>query len=286
MEVEVKSIKKNRLGQVEAKIEQAKKIGAKKYAPRSLEEAEAKHQSAIAIIEASRTNEGAIEPAVAEAEDRAAVLLEATEVVAASDGKTSEQNAVEIVAQRRQITAQNQAIANTQATADRTAGALAVANQKNASLSEEQRFNDALSEAQKMFSKDEADVYRQGDKLVVRLKKMQFTTGKADLPRESLGTLAKVKDVAKMLSADKIVVEGHTDTVGSRTVNAKVSQERADTVKDYLVSEEVVNGDSIEAKGFGFDKPIAPNKTKAGRAQNRRVDVIITPSQTSSADQG
>jgi outer membrane protein OmpA-like peptidoglycan-associated protein len=293
MDVEVKAIKKNRLGQVEAKIEQAKKLDAEKYAPRSLEEAEAKHESAVAIIEASRTNEGAIEPAVAEAEERASTLLEATQIVADSKGKTTEQNALEIVAQRRQIAAQNQAIASTQAAADRTAAELAAAQQtnsnlkdKNASLSEEQRFNETLAEAQKMFTKDEAEVYRQGDQIVVRLKKMNFTTGKADLPQESLSTLAKVKDVAKMISAEKIVVEGHTDTVGSRAVNAKVSQNRAETVKEYLASEDLVSADSIEAKGFGFDKPIAPNKTKEGRAQNRRVDVIITPKQSASANQG
>ena len=68
-------------------------------------------------------------------------------------------------------------------------------------------------------------------------------------------------------------VEGHTDSTGSDKINSKLSQSRADAVKDYLIS----NGfpaDMITSKGFGSANPIGDNKTSKGRQQNRRVEIF------------
>lgn len=145
-----------------------------------------------------------------------------------------------------------------------------------AKAQKEKRFQEALASAQKQFSKSEADVYRQDDKILIRLKKMEFPVGKAIVPEKSKELLNKVASVAKQLESQQIVVEGHTDSIGSAEINSKISQERADSVVGYLENEGISNS-ILQSVGLGFEKPLGSNKTKTGRAQNRRVDIWITP---------
>ena len=72
----------------------------------------------------------------------------------------------------------------------------------------------------------------------------------------------------------KIRVEGHTDNTGDPAYNQALSEARAETVLDYLVTKGVA-ADRLEARGYGFSRPIADNDTEAGRAKNRRVDFVI-----------
>ncbi|MBN1472716.1 MAG: OmpA family protein [Syntrophaceae bacterium] len=72
----------------------------------------------------------------------------------------------------------------------------------------------------------------------------------------------------------QIVVEGHTDSVGSAAYNRKLSQERANAVKKYMV-ENGVNASRITARGYGEEEPIASNSTEQGRAKNRRVEAVV-----------
>ena len=108
---------------------------------------------------------------------------------------------------------------------------------------------------------------------------MNFASGRADLPAASLPLLGKVAEVAKSLKASEIKVEGHTDSVGNADLNKSLSEQRAGAVASYLKTNGFQATD-VQAQGYGFEKPIATNKSKEGRAQNRRVDVIITPEKT------
>jgi OOP family OmpA-OmpF porin len=94
-------------------------------------------------------------------------------------------------------------------------------------------------------------------------------------------TPAAEKDMAKMAAEAKslkklnvVLVEGHTDNIGTAAYNQKLSIKRAMSVRDALIKNGVP-ANLIEAKGYGFDKPVASNKTKAGRAENRRVELTI-----------
>ena len=140
----------------------------------------------------------------------------------------------------------------------------------------DRKFQTALEAARQKFSAKEADVYRQGDKLLIRLKTVGFASGNAMLPENSKTILDKVTSVAKELSPKEIVVEGHTDSVGSAEVNDTLSKKRADTVATYLKDQGMEQA-AFQAIGYGFQKPLSSNKTKEGRAQNRRVDIWITP---------
>ena len=72
-----------------------------------------------------------------------------------------------------------------------------------------------------------------------------------------------------------IEIEGHTDNVGNKDINYKLGLERAETVKRYLYEKHQVPLHKINVISYGEDKPIAPNKTKDGRAQNRRVVIKV-----------
>jgi OOP family OmpA-OmpF porin len=90
--------------------------------------------------------------------------------------------------------------------------------------------------------------------------------------KQALDELAA--EMAAMKSVDKVLVVGHTDSIGTETYNQKLSERRAATVKNYLV-EKGISADKIETVGKGESQPIADNKTRAGRAQNRRVEVTV-----------
>jgi outer membrane protein OmpA-like peptidoglycan-associated protein len=101
-----------------------------------------------------------------------------------------------------------------------------------------------------------------------------FATGKADLQPESRPVLKEIANTLKKYGDLKILIEGHTDNVGSAASNLSLSDARAAAVKAALVSEYGAEGARITTKGFGDTKPAVPNTTAAGRAQNRRVEVV------------
>ena len=109
---------------------------------------------------------------------------------------------------------------------------------------------------------------------VIVLKGVNFNTGSADLTEDSKGELNDVAATLKKHSDLKVEVGGYTDNTGSRAFNVSLSQRRAQSVVDYLVSQGV-NAANLTAKGYGPANPIADNSTAAGRAENRRVELHI-----------
>lgn len=106
------------------------------------------------------------------------------------------------------------------------------------------------------------------------LEDCNFETGKADLQPESYSVLDELVAYLNRKDDERIEIGGHTDNVGSAASNLKLSQERANTVKDYLISKGIDPG-RLESKGYGMTEPIDDNKTEAGRASNRRTEVKI-----------
>ena len=102
-----------------------------------------------------------------------------------------------------------------------------------------------------------------------------FTSGKSALLPTAKDNLARVAAVLQQKGEDKkIVVEGHTDDVGPDDRNMRLSQDRANAVRDYLISQGV-KSDRISAVGKGETTSIADNKTQEGKANNRRVEIVI-----------
>jgi peptidoglycan-associated lipoprotein len=103
-----------------------------------------------------------------------------------------------------------------------------------------------------------------------------FKFGKVDLPQEAK---AKLDEMIEKLKADPkgafFEIEGHTDNVGDAKVNERIGLERAEAVKRYLYEQHQIPLHKMNVISYGEDKPVAPNKTKEGRAQNRRVVVKV-----------
>jgi outer membrane protein OmpA-like peptidoglycan-associated protein len=109
---------------------------------------------------------------------------------------------------------------------------------------------------------------------VVRLNNISFQFAKATLTPESFPELDRI--ALTMTESPKLTIElgGHTDNVGGDAANLKLSQDRADTVREYLIGKGI-EPDRIASKGYGESRPVATNDTPAGQASNRRVEFTI-----------
>jgi outer membrane protein OmpA-like peptidoglycan-associated protein len=111
--------------------------------------------------------------------------------------------------------------------------------------------------------------------LVVNIGDVLFDTGKYTLRPPAREALAKLSGIVLAYPGLKLQVEGHTDSTGTTAFNQKLSEQRAMTVRDYLVQQSV-DMNSVTAAGLGQDMPIADNSTAAGRQKNRRVEIIVS----------
>lgn len=106
------------------------------------------------------------------------------------------------------------------------------------------------------------------------LNNIFFDFNKATLRAESVAELDRLTKLMNNTPSLKIEISGHTDNIGSASYNQKLSENRAKSVVDYLV-EKGIDGSRMEFKGYGFEQPIASNKTEEGRQQNRRTEFKI-----------
>jgi outer membrane protein OmpA-like peptidoglycan-associated protein len=105
----------------------------------------------------------------------------------------------------------------------------------------------------------------------IALEGVTFATGSAKLTPESENTLEKAYNTLYQNPEVVVEIQGHTDNVGKRATNMKLSEARAASVKAWLVAKGI-SADRITTKGYGPDKPVAPNTTKEGKAKNRRIE--------------
>ena len=120
-------------------------------------------------------------------------------------------------------------------------------------------------------------VSRVGNNLILNMPgNVTFTTGNSSINAGFYQVLDSVAIILKEYSDTTITVIGHTDSVGDEAYNQGLSEQRAQSVASYLRSQGVV-GQRFNVMGYGEQSPIASNSTKEGRAQNRRVEITLTP---------
>lgn len=298
--LELSAIKQTNLGEAKKVLNLARKKGAEKITPIAYKDAVEKINAAEKIIETDRHSDSKIAPAAEIAktstmrvftllaseqnsrnqtpEQRAMTLEARDQAVTDANAITSEVVAessikdVKLAIKDEKIANQNESIANQNESIANTEGA-------NQALLEREYDEKVVNNAAAQFDKSEADVYRQDGNLVIRLKSMNFATNRADLPSASIAVLTKVKNVMKDLTPENVMIEGHTDGLGDSAKNQKLSEKRAQSVMQFFATEDYLKGNILNSSGFGYSKPLATNKTKEGRAQNRRVDIIIKTNQ-------
>jgi outer membrane protein OmpA-like peptidoglycan-associated protein len=109
---------------------------------------------------------------------------------------------------------------------------------------------------------------------IISMSDILFETGKANLTADLKTSLAKISGILLVFKNSRVIVEGHTDNVGSEDYNQELSVARAENVMNFMI-EQGVSPSRLTAIGYGLSRPIADNETKEGRAKNRRVDLIV-----------
>jgi outer membrane protein OmpA-like peptidoglycan-associated protein len=132
----------------------------------------------------------------------------------------------------------------------------------------------------------EAAVVREGDKLYVALPSgILFDVDKTEIKPAARESIAKAAEVLVKYPDTYITVEGHTDSIGAIEYNQKLSEWRADAVRDMLMRDGVPPS-RVSIKGYGESDPVADNSTPEGRQSNRRVQLEIRPNEKLKSQQG
>jgi outer membrane protein OmpA-like peptidoglycan-associated protein len=183
----------------------------------------------------------------------------------------------QVVAQQAQLDAEQAQAAKAQADAARaqaeaeTAAAQAKAVEANKSANDA----NAVREKLRLQLNSVLATSESARGLIVNMSDVLFDTGKYTLKPTTQISLAKVAGILEAYPGLKVQVEGYTDSTGSDELNQKLSENRALAVKDFLVSQGESQG-SITSTGFGKNDPVADNGSASGRAQNRRVNLVVS----------
>ena len=144
-------------------------------------------------------------------------------------------------------------------------------------LEQQARVKEQFAQVEKMFGAAEARVFREGDNIILRLNGLTFDSGKSQIKPESFDLLAKVEKAIDVFPRSELIIEGHTDSFGGDDLNQKLSQERAESVQQYMINAMRIPQYRLIATGYGETRPVASNETESGRARNRRIDIVIRP---------
>lgn len=267
---EAMALEISHLGPAASMIKQAEANDAEDIAPTTLNQARVDYFAAKNALISNRDNKGAYESEVRQANLSADTLSKVMAIHARNRDRFNEREAVQHVWQQRRT--------NSLARMERVQRAEQEGAQARMQF-EEKAMANVVSEIKSRFKPDEATVRQEGNEIVLQLKSMNFPVGKAEVPEKADPLLAKAQAVITDFQPSKVVVQGHTDSTGSKEINEELAQKRAETVASILKDHEAAENIEIEAKGA--EMPLASNKTKSGRAQNRRADIIMTPSELS-----
>ena len=138
-------------------------------------------------------------------------------------------------------------------------------------------LREQFAQVEKMFSSDEARVFRQGDSVILRLVGLNFDSGASQIKPQNFDLLAKVEKAIDVFPRSELIIEGHTDSHGGDDLNQTLSQERAESVQQYMINAMRIPTYRLIATGYGETRPVASNETESGRARNRRIDIVIKP---------
>jgi len=150
------------------------------------------------------------------------------------------------------------------------------AEQARAQAEQARRAAEAEQAKTAALAKELADLKAQQTNrgLVLTVGDVLFATGRAEVAAGGMRSIDKLAEWLKKNPTRNLLIEGHTDNTGSEDLNMKLSQQRAEAVRDQLVSRGV-GADRITTKGYGPKYPVVANDSASGRQQNRRVEVVV-----------
>jgi outer membrane protein OmpA-like peptidoglycan-associated protein len=239
-------------------------------------EANASAAAAEAMKLAALEEANAANASAAEAEALKLAALEEANAAKLLRDEALEQKqlAVSAKAEAELLKAEAEAAANSAMSEAEKAKIFAAAEtaKAEAAIAEANAAKAAMQQLENELSELKAKQTERG--LVITLGDVLFEFNKAELKEGAARNLAPL---VKALTTDieqTVIVEGHTDNIGSKDYNVSLSEKRAESVKAYLVGQGI-DGARISTDGLGFDYPVASNDTNEGRQQNRRVEIIL-----------
>jgi outer membrane protein OmpA-like peptidoglycan-associated protein len=265
----------------------ANAAGADKYAPEIMKEAMQDLQNATAIDQNKKGNRSLeitfARQAVQRAEDARLVTLRrqaAERQLAAENAKRDAQAQAQqsqMDAQQAALAAERARAAQAEADADRARAEAAAAEAQARAAAANKNAQDANAVREKLRAQLNSVLATSETArgLIVNMSDVLFDTGKYTLKPNTQISLAKVSGILQAYPGLKVQVEGYTDSVGGDDYNQKLSENRADAVRDFLITQGVQQ-DNISSTGYGKAKPVADNTTAQGRAQNRRVQLVVS----------
>ena len=164
------------------------------------------------------------------------------------------------------------AFAAAEADAARNSAAFAAAEAARRAEQAREETDEEMAELQRQIDLLQAKTTERG--LVLTLGNVLFETGRADLKGGGKDNLNKLVNFMNQYQDRNIIIEGHTDNVGSNSNNLALSDRRAESVRSYML-QQGVGGQRMTSHGMGESQPIASNDTETGRQENRRVEIII-----------
>ena len=141
---------------------------------------------------------------------------------------------------------------------------------------EREEFEARFKRIEALFLPAEAKVLREGNNLRIRVIGLTFAPGKDALLPQDFALMTKLQQAIREFPGAPLTIEGHTDASGRDDYNQRLSTARAEAVRLYLIENMALPPERVQAIGYGPSVPIANNNTEAGRAQNRRIDVVIS----------
>jgi outer membrane protein OmpA-like peptidoglycan-associated protein len=274
-------------------VDIAKSKGAEEYAPEIFSKASsslrlmenaltAREDKSKVITDARQTIQFAEDARGLSAERQEAERIQKEKETAAAKAKEEAEARAAAEAQRQaELNAAKQAQmkAEADAAAARAAAEQEVLKSKEQAAKEEAARAQATTQALRaQLLKQLNDVLQTTDTprgLVVNMADVLFETGKYNLNTDAKLKLAKLSGIIQAHPGLNLAIEGYTDTTGSADFNQTLSQQRADAVRQFLISQGLPP-DTITSKGLGDSNPIADNATAAGRKLNRRVEIIVS----------
>ena len=258
----------------------AQETGAEKYAPDIWNEASQDLQNAAGIQDNKKGNRKMeitfARQAVQRAEDARLVTLRKQAADRQLNAELAKRDA-QAQAQQSQLDAARAQAAKAQADADRARAevAAAAANAQAAAATKNAENANAVREKLRAQLNSVLATSETARGLIVNMSDVLFDTGQYTLKPDTKISLAKVSGILQAYPGLKLQVEGYTDSVGGADFNQKLSENRASAVRNFLVAQGV-QMNNIEATGYGQRDPVADNGTAAGRAQNRRVQLVVS----------
>ncbi len=247
-----------------------------RLAARTAEADAAKRQAALAQQTAEqqaardRALIAARQAELEEARRQAALAQQTTEQQAAALAAANAQaqrDEAQIAARQAELEAARQQALIAQQTAEQKAAALEAARA--------QAERDRAMIAQQEQQLKELDAKQTARGMVITLGDVLFSVNKADLSPGGVRNVKKLADFLNQYPQRKVLIEGHTDSTGSLSINQPLSERRADAVRTALVGMGI-GGDRIETRGYADAYPVTSNNTAAGRQLNRRVEIILS----------